>query len=53
MCLLFNLQLYPFGESENDSVLPSDIDAVSSRIMLSEDFIFYNQAISSLYVRCS
>ena len=50
MCLLFNLQLYPFGQSENDAVLPSGDDVISQSIILSEDFIFYNQTVSSAYV---
>ena len=50
VCLLFNLQLYPFGQSENDAVLPPALDINSPRIMLSEEFIIYDQIISTVYV---
>ena len=50
-CLLFNLQLYPFGQSENDAVLPADGNTISSRIILCEDFILCGQTFYA-YVRC-
>ena len=46
----FIFQFYPFGLSENDSVLTNVDDVTSQPIMLSETFYFYGQAINVVYV---
>ena len=47
----FLSQFYPFGYSHNDSSLPPSYNSISEGIQLSEDFIFYNEKISNIYVR--
>ena len=45
-----SIQLYPFGLSENDNILPTVDDGSSDPITLPESFRFYGQAIRIAYV---
>ena len=49
-CFYCNLQLYPFGSSQNDAVLPEGDDVISQTITLSENFIFYSETVSTTSV---
>ena len=43
-------QLYPFGRSQNDSILASGDDPRSTAIELLDDFIFCGQHINQIFV---
>ena len=47
--LLYISQLYPYGPANNDSALPKS-DSWFSDTLLSEDFVFYGEAIREIYV---